>query len=42
VGYLTVNPFMNDEIYRVDFLDAQPAATVKPNFAACAISKITR
>jgi hypothetical protein len=27
VGYLTVNPFMNDGIYRVDFLDAQPAVT---------------
>ncbi len=27
VGYLTVNPFMNDGIYRVDFLDAQPAIT---------------
>ncbi len=25
VGYLTVNPFMNDGIYRVDFLDSQPA-----------------
>jgi CheY-like chemotaxis protein len=25
VGYLTVNPFMNDGIYQVDFLDAQPA-----------------
>ena len=27
VGYLTVNPFMNDGIYRVDFLNAQPAVT---------------
>jgi hypothetical protein len=27
VGYLTVNPFMNDGIYCVDFLDAQPAVT---------------
>jgi hypothetical protein len=27
VGYLTVNPFMQDGIYRVDFLDAQPAVT---------------
>jgi len=27
VGYLTVNPFMNDGIYNVDFLNAQPAVS---------------
>jgi len=26
VGYLTINPYLNDGIYNVDFLNAQPAA----------------